>query len=74
MGVLRRGDLLIYDVRTQRLEESKEIKGRCRSMLAQKNILYIGQYEGRVRTLNLKDLSEVCEPLKVGWGGNILVI
>ena len=43
-------------------------------MLAHKNLLYIGQCEGKVRTLNLKDLSEICEPIKIGCGGNTLLI
>lgn len=40
-------------------------------MLVHNNALYIGQADGKVRALNLKDLSDICEPIRVGLGGNI---
>ena len=39
-------------------------------MLVQNNTLYVRQSDGKVRALNLKDMTEICEPIRVGLGGN----
>ena len=43
MAVLRKGDVLIYDLRMQRMSESKELKSKGKSILAEGNLLYVGK-------------------------------
>lgn len=41
--VLRKSEVLIYDIRAERLEGSKELKGKAKSMFLDGNLLYVGQ-------------------------------
>lgn len=52
MAVLRKNEVLIYDIRMERLEGSRELKGKGKSMLVQGKSIYVGQSDCKVKVFS----------------------
>jgi hypothetical protein len=51
--VLRKNEVLIYDIRMEKLESSKELRGKGKSMLVQGKHILVGQSDCRVRVCSV---------------------
>lgn len=70
IAVLRKNEVLLYDTRIERLESSKDLKGKGRSFVSVGNRLYVGLSDAKVKIFDVtkEDYSQI---IKVGGLGNI---
>jgi hypothetical protein len=68
LAVLRKNEVLIYDIRMEKLESSKELKGKGKSMLVQGKNIFVGQSDCRVRVFSI--VGEESDIIKLGVLGN----
>ncbi len=51
--VLRKTEVLIYDIRMEKLEGSRELKGKGKSIFLDGNVLYVGQADSKVKVFDI---------------------
>jgi len=69
--VLRKHDLLIYDIRNEKLQNSKDLKGKGgRSLYVDGNLVYVGTNDSKIKLFDIYGTGEDSLNIKVGLGGN----
>jgi hypothetical protein len=70
--VLRKHDLLIYDIRNEKLTNSKELKGKGgRSLYVDGNLIYVGTNDSKIKLFDIYGSNDDSLTIKVGLGGTI---
>lgn len=72
IAVLRKNEVLTYDIRMQKLQSTKQLKGKGKTLLVQGKSLYVGQTDSKVKVFNIND--DKSETIKLGSGGTLLFI
>ena len=55
--VLRKNEVLVYDIRNEKLESSRELKGKGRSLYLDNNLMYVGLTDSRVKVFDIDSTS-----------------
>lgn len=59
LSVLRRNDMLVYDIRMDVMEENRDIKGKAKCMVSNyTNRVLVGRSDGRVRVMDITNVGE----------------
>jgi hypothetical protein len=49
--------VLIYDIRNEKLESARELKGKGRSIYVDNNLLYVGQSDSKIKLFDIDSSS-----------------
>ena len=68
--VLRKNDALIYDVRNQKLEGTREFKGKgAKSLYVHNDLIYVGMSDSKIKVFDSYGGGDHSITIKVGSGG-----
>ena len=68
--VLRKHDALIYDIRNEKLEGTREFKGKgAKSIYVENNLIYVGMSDSKIKVFDSYGSGDTSVNIRVGSGG-----